>query len=375
MADLVTDNLALPKPKATNQLSVDVERLRTALDGIDAAVATKAASSTLTAHTGNTSNPHGTTAAQVGAIPASAGAVTDAYLGNRTVDPTTVPGGNTGTLTALLSGLSNRVRAITGATNWFDTPATTLAVTKAHIDSASNPHSTTAAQIGAIPSTNGSVTDALVGTRTVNPDLASPASTGTITQLLSWITGRIRAITGTANWFDTPATTLAGAATHQGNTSNPHSTTAAQVATASGFGSGAWGISISGNAGTATKFATARTINGVSFDGTANIEIPVLKTMQTINLDASGQTLSSGGEFGAGARYKDYPISSVNPAKCLLNVVSTAGSSLGINAERSGVAVDTKLSLVNGTTLRVSLNNVNATTWNIMGSVQVIEFQ
>jgi hypothetical protein len=37
--------------------------------------------------------------------------------------------------------------------------------------------------------------------------------------------------------------------------------------------SGTWGIAITGNAGTATKLATARTINGVAFDGTANITI------------------------------------------------------------------------------------------------------
>lgn len=340
MADLVTDNLALPKPKATNQLSVDVERLRTALDGIDAAVATKAASSTLTAHTGNTSNPHGTTAAQVGAIPASAGAATDSYLGNRTVDPTTVPVGNTGTLTALLSGLSNRVRAITGATNWFDAPGTTLAATKAHLDSASNPHSTTAAQVGAIPSTNGSVTDTLMGSRTVNPDLASPASTGTITQLLSWMVGRIRAITGTANWFDAPATTLASAATHQGNTSNPHSTTAAQVATASGFGSGAWGISISGNAATATKFATARTINGVSFDGTTNIEVSMIKSIQR------GQS--------AGTANRTVTISAVDPAKSVVLANCATGGYQDSGAYQSTDAqVIDGCYLLNGTTLQI----------------------
>ena len=37
--------------------------------------------------------------------------------------------------------------------------------------------------------------------------------------------------------------------------------------------SGTWGISVSGNAATATKLATARTINGVAFDGTANITL------------------------------------------------------------------------------------------------------
>ena len=38
-----------------------------------------------------------------------------------------------------------------------------------------------------------------------------------------------------------------------------------------GGASGTWGISVSGNAATATKLATARTINGTSFDGSANI--------------------------------------------------------------------------------------------------------
>lgn len=38
-----------------------------------------------------------------------------------------------------------------------------------------------------------------------------------------------------------------------------------------GGASGTWAISVSGNAATATQFATARTINGVSFNGTADI--------------------------------------------------------------------------------------------------------
>jgi hypothetical protein len=49
--------------------------------------------------------------------------------------------------------------------------------------------------------------------------------------------------------------------------------------------SGTWGIGITGNAATATKLATARTINGVSFDGSANVVVysptekaPILKS-------------------------------------------------------------------------------------------------
>lgn len=77
--------------------------------------------------------------------------------------------------------------------------------------------------------TDGSVTDAKIGNRTIDQNLATPANTGTITSLLSWIAGRLKAITGATNWFDAPATTLATTATHIASTSNPHSTTAAQV--------------------------------------------------------------------------------------------------------------------------------------------------
>lgn len=55
----------------------------------------------------------------------------------------------------------------------------------------------------------GAADDVAIGNRTVNQTLASPANTGTITQFLSWLAGRIKAITGASNWYDTPATTLA----------------------------------------------------------------------------------------------------------------------------------------------------------------------
>jgi hypothetical protein len=42
--------------------------------------------------------------------------------------------------------------------------------------------------------------------------------------------------------------------------------------------SGTWGISVTGNAGTATALQTARTIGGVSFNGTANINLPGVNT-------------------------------------------------------------------------------------------------
>src|SRR5699024_1448849 len=53
---------------------------------------------------------------------------------------------------------------------------------------------------------------------------------------------------------------------------------------------------ISGNAGTATKLQTARTINGVSFDGTSNINIHNL-TPAIINTNIDLNTIKSPGMY------------------------------------------------------------------------------
>lgn len=43
-----------------------------------------------------------------------------------TIDPTLAPTGNTGRIRNLLSGLANMIKRITGKTNWYDAPRTTL---------------------------------------------------------------------------------------------------------------------------------------------------------------------------------------------------------------------------------------------------------
>ena len=89
-----------------------------------------------------------------------------------TADPAQVPTGNgPGKLVQWVSWLANRIKAITGKTNWYDAPDTTLAAAKTHIDAAAphtghetpagaqakvdahaaltnNPHAVTKAQVG-----------------------------------------------------------------------------------------------------------------------------------------------------------------------------------------------------------------------------------
>ncbi len=59
--------------------------------------------------------------------------------------------------------------------------------------------------------------------------------------------------------------------------------------------SGTWGISVSGNAATATKLATARTINGTNFDGTGNITTANWGTARTITIGNIGKTVNGSG--------------------------------------------------------------------------------
>lgn len=65
-----------------------------------------------------------------------------------------------------------------------------------------------------------------------------------------------------------------------------------------------YAIAITGNAATATKLETARTINGTSFDGSANISV---NTVQSITFDSTGTGAVSGTTFnGSTARVVSY---------------------------------------------------------------------
>lgn len=64
--------------------------------------------------------------------------------GNRTIDSSQVATSNVGTLRQLLDWFANRLKAISGTTNWYDAPPTTLTAAKNHED-ATAVHSATSA--------------------------------------------------------------------------------------------------------------------------------------------------------------------------------------------------------------------------------------
>lgn len=106
--------------------------------------------------------------AEHGEAPILDDSITDVHLGSRTVNQATAPTGNTGTLTNLLSVMANRIRAITGTTNWYDAPAATLATLWAKFASTSggggHTHSGAAGQ-GPQITTAGIANDAVTGAK------------------------------------------------------------------------------------------------------------------------------------------------------------------------------------------------------------------
>jgi hypothetical protein len=98
--------------------------------------------------------------------------------GARTLDQAQAPSGNAGSLRQILSWLANRIRAITGMTNWYDAPPTTLTAAKSHIDAAAphSGHATTTALDAHVAGTNvHGATSAATANRIIIRDAAGRA--------------------------------------------------------------------------------------------------------------------------------------------------------------------------------------------------------
>jgi hypothetical protein len=165
-----------------------------------------------------------------------------------TADSSQVPTGSTGKLSQWVSWITNRIKAVTGAANWFDAPATTLQAANTHHNAAA-PHTghetpagaqikADAAAAAAAATVQSSLNTHLAEnmdkidaalTPTADPAQVPTGLSGKLSQWVSWITNRIKAITGATNWYDAPATTLSAANTHANSTA-AHSATSAATA-------------------------------------------------------------------------------------------------------------------------------------------------
>ena len=194
-----------------------------------------AESADLRAHTGNTSNPHGVTKAQVG-------------LGN-------VPNLTPSNMTVSFTAADERANISTGEklSVMFGKIAKVIADAIAHLTSTSNPHSVTKAQVGlgnvenTAPSNNViTFTEADEDSENLdeNKDLFSGSTAGTL--------------------FGRVASLVHSALAHIGSTSNPHGVTKAQV-------------------GLGNVENTAPSFNVIAFDTRNSYAIPVSgETMATI---------------------------------------------------------------------------------------------
>lgn len=138
----------------------------------------------------------------------------------------------------------------------------------------------------------GAATDTIIGSRTATDSTAPTSLTGSITTLLNGIFYMLKSITGKANSYTAPATTLEAAKNHMDTTASIHGSTNVNTANrivqrdASGnFAAGTISGSLAGNSATATKLATARTITltgdvtgSGSFDGSSNLSISTTNT-------------------------------------------------------------------------------------------------
>jgi hypothetical protein len=68
----------------------------------------------------------------------AAGGVTDTIIGNRTINDTTGPAGDTGTTTTLFGWLGYMIKAITGGATWRTLPGMTIAAIKTILDTATS---------------------------------------------------------------------------------------------------------------------------------------------------------------------------------------------------------------------------------------------
>jgi hypothetical protein len=121
--------------------------------------------------------------------------------------------------------------------------------------------------------------------------------------------------------------------------------------------------SVTGNAGSATKLAFARTINGVPFDGTANVNVISSSGAGNLTISGTGVNLTAIGP-GAGT-YGD-------TTKVPQITIDTYGRVVSLsNIAISGIGGNTSASALSGTTLAASITASSLTSVGVLAGLTV----
>ena len=123
-----------------------------------------------------------------------------------------------------------------------------------------------------------------------------PALTDTYANFLAYLDARLDDL---AYGLDSAATTVTNPPTNSIRWSSANSRWEKFNGTSWAALAASYAIAISGNAATATKFAATKNINGVAFDGSANITIAA-STTQAITFNNGGSGVASGTTFDGG---------------------------------------------------------------------------
>lgn len=176
------------------------------------------------------------------------GNINSIETGNRTVDPTQTPTGNTGTLRQFLDWFSNRIKTLAGTTNWWDTITESLSAVAQRLTSHQNaaaPHSGHETPAGAQAKVDSHAASTQTHGASGSYRLAKTSRTD---QLPAWAdipdkpssftpsahksthaSGGSDALTPSDIGAETPSGAQAKVDAHANRTDNPHATTAGQI--------------------------------------------------------------------------------------------------------------------------------------------------
>ena len=141
--------------------------------------------------------------------------------------------------------------------------------------------------------------------------------------------------------------------------------------------SGAWKKMDAGNADTASKFQTARTINGTSFDGSSNIVTSYWGTSRNITIGNTTKSVNGSGniswtlsEIGVQNTWRQVNVNGTSIGSATLNLVS--GNYIGVSNDNGKVTFNligstttaNQAILSNGTANQWKLQTLNIDNWN-----------